>query len=192
MSPEEALRYLMAVLDRLGMRYFIGGSLASSVHGTYRSTADIDLVAGVDATDVPRLAEALRPDFYADPEMMRDALARGRAFNVIHFQSSYKFDIFPLGDDPYSAVQLERRQMAQLETGGEPLRFPVASAEDIILHKLMWYRSGGEVSERQWNDVRGVVAVQGERLDRDYLRQWAPQLGVTELLERLLGDQSRA
>ena len=76
--------------------------------------------------------------------------------------------------------------MAELEIGGEPLRFPVASAEDIILHKLMWYRSGGEVSEGQWNDVRGVAAVQGERLDRGYLRQWAAQLGVADLLERLL------
>lgn len=58
----------------------------------------------------------------------------------------------------------------------------VKSPEDTILRKLLWYRMGGEVSDRRWSDILGVVQVQGERLDRDYLAKWAPQLRVEDLL----------
>jgi hypothetical protein len=62
----------------------------------------------------------------------------------------------------------------------------VATAEDTVLNKLRWYRAGGETSERQWNDLRGIVQVSGARLDLAYLNTWAPRLGVADLLERLL------
>lgn len=58
--------------------------------------------------------------------------------------------------------------------------------EDILLEKLRWYRLGGEVSDRQWCDVLGIVAVQGSRLDEAYLRRDAASLDVTNLLERAL------
>ena len=64
----------------------------------------------------------------------------------------------------------------------------VATAEDTILAKLEWYRMGGGVSERQWRDVLGVMKVQADRLDLAYLRQWADQLNVSDLLERALTE----
>jgi hypothetical protein len=181
---------LLAVLDGMAIRYMIGGSLASSAHGTYRSTNDIDIVAEITEQDIPRLVSQLGGDFYADADAMRDAVRRGRSFNMIHFASSYKFDIFPLTDDPYSAVQLERRMFQELPMGdGESVKCPVASPEDTILAKLVWYRLGAEQSERQWNDLRGIRSVQGTRLDYNYLRKWAMHLRVQDLLDRLLSEE---
>jgi len=58
----------------------------------------------------------------------------------------------------------------------------------ILLQKLRWYRLGGETSDRQWRDVLGIVRVQGDGLDRAYLRAHAPVLGVDDLLERVLNQ----
>jgi hypothetical protein len=181
---------LVDVLDGLAIPFMVGGSVASSVRGIYRATNDIDIVARLSERDIPRLASELGAEFYSDAEMMRDALRRGRAFNVIHYASSAKFDIFPITSDPYSQTQLDRREVEDVVLAeGVNVKCPVASAEDIILAKLVWYRLGGEQSDRQWNDLRGVRAVQRQRLDEDYLRKWAAHLRVQDLLDRLLGEE---
>jgi len=156
----------------------IGGSLASGVHGVLRGTMDVDLVADIRETQVADFAARLSGEFYADADMMREALCAGRAFNVIHLGSSYKFDIFPPSRDPYQQMQFRRRAVREIALGGVRLAVPVASAEDALLVNLVWYRAGGEVSERQWNDVRGIVAALGAILDRAYLEQWAAYLKV--------------
>jgi len=188
--PDIGFRRLMEALERLGIPYLVGGSLASSIHGIVRATRDIDLVADLRASQIEPLVEALGADFYADPAMIREALATGRAFNLIHYPSTYKFDVFPVLPDPYHQLQLQRRRMETTAQFGGTLQLPVATPEDTILAKLAWYRSGGEVSERQWNDVRGVIAVQKGRLDLEYLRCWAGHLRVEDLLERALGATS--
>jgi hypothetical protein len=181
------LQKLLAALDRGAIAYMIGGSVASSVYGVVRATMDMDLVADIRPAQVAGLAAQLCGEFYADPEMMRGALGAGRAFNVIHFATSYKFDIFPLSQDAYQQTQFSRRAVKEIALGGVTLAVPVAAAEDTLLMKLVWYRLGGEVSERQWNDVRGIIGVQGARLDRAYLAGWADYLKVADLLEAALG-----
>lgn len=178
---------LMEALARLNIPFFVGGSLASSFHGVIRATRDIDLVADIRADHVAPLAKALGADFYADAVMMTDALRAGRAFNLIHYSSSYKFDIFPLSTDPFQQAQFERRKMVTaLLLGPDPVEFPVATAEDTVLAKLAWFKAGGEVSDHQWKDVLGIVRVQKDKLDVAYMRQWAKHLGVGNLLEGLL------
>jgi len=189
-GPEDGFLRLLETLDWLAIPYMIGGSAASSVHGVARATADIDLVVQIGEKDIEPLVASLKNEFYADEGQVRAALDLGRSFNVIHFRSSFKFDLFPLQPDPFNRSQFSRRQVAEHTLfGGSRLRFSVASPEDVILSKLDWYRRGGEVSERQWNDVLGVIAVQRERLDSDYLRQWAGVLGVSELLEKALAER---
>lgn len=187
-SPSAALRRILEVLGRLEIPYCIVGSVASSVYGTPRTTMDVDLVADLHGQQLSPLSVALSPDFYADLEMMKDAWRRGRAFNVIHLASSYKFDIFPLADDPYSQEAFSRRRIANTQSLGEAVECVLAAVEDTVLNKLRWYRLGGEISEVQWNDLRGIVMVTGERLDREYLYRWAPHLGVVDLLDRLLKE----
>ncbi len=179
LETDAGFRRVLEVLDSLDVAYMVGGSLASSIYGIPRTTQDIDLVAEIPLTRVQELSAALQPDFYADAELIEDAIRRGTAFNLIHHASGYKFDIFPVPPDEYYRLQLRRREMS-------PGGFPVVTPEDIILMKLLWYRRGGEISERQWTDARGVVELRRARLDFDYMREWAKPLGIEDLLARLL------
>ena len=179
----QALQALVEALRRGAIPYMIGGSMASGIHGIYRTSLDVDLVADIHPEQIARLIRELRGEFYADAGMMSDALDSGRPFNLIHFASSYKFDVFPLSSDLFQQSQFSRRETRDIVLGSGALAVPVSTAEDTLLMKLLWYRAGGEVSERQWNDVRGIVAVQRQRLDREYLRRWAAYLKVMELLD---------
>jgi hypothetical protein len=189
-SIADALTKVLQSLERQGIRYFLGGSIASSIHGVQRSTRDIDIVADLTERQVDILASELRTDFYIDAETAKDSVRRGRPFNLIHFASSHKFDIFPMPADDYHRRELERAKPELIDLAeGVSIQSYVASAEDIILSKLVWYRSGGEQSEQQWNDLRGVLAVSGAALDRDYLANWARYLRVDDLLAKLLVDE---
>lgn len=190
-TPADGFSRVLATLDRLEIPYMVAGSAASSLHGIARPTMDIDLVADLRADQVEEFVAELKADFYADPEMIKEALARRRSFNLIHYASSFKFDIFPLEMDEFSQTQFGRRQFAETTSLGDSIECAVATAEDTILNKLRWYRAGGETSERQWNDLRGILQVSGSRLDLAYLNTWAPRLGVADLLDRLLHEVRR-
>jgi len=188
-TPAEGFSRLLAVLDPLEIPYYVGGSVASSAYGIPRTTMAADLVADLPSNQVDEFAALLQPDFYADAATMREAIARGRSFNLIHYKSAYKFDIFPPRHDGYSRREFSRRQFMKIRSvGPEPIECAVATVEDTILRKLEWYRAGGETSERQWNDLRGILQVSGARLDRAYLYEWARSLKVDQLLDRLLSE----
>ncbi len=190
LGPAEALSRLLEVLDRLEIQYMIGGSTASSIHGNPRLTKDVDIPARITRDDSELLAEEMHRDFYVDAGQIRTAIEHSRAFNVIHLATSYKFDIFPLTSDKYHRVQFARRRFERSTLfGAEPIDLAVATPEDVILSKLRWYRLGGETSDQQWNDVLGVIAVQRERLDLAYLREWACYLKVDDLLEQSLAER---
>lgn len=185
----DAVERVLATLDRLEIPYLIGGSVASSVFGMSRPTMNVDFVVDLRPEQVDEFVAALQSEFYADAESIRDALRLGRAFNLIHFLSSFKVDMFPLKQDAYSRASFARRRFEQSRSfGPEPIECAVATAEDTLLRKLEWYRSGGETSERQWNDMRGILKVSGKLLDYAYMREWAKFLKVDDLLEKLLAE----
>jgi hypothetical protein len=172
-----------AVLDRLGIPYVIGGSFASSVHGEPRSTNDIDVVADLRIDLIARFVAELGPDYYVSVEAAREAVRTEGTFNVIHMQGGIKIDVFVAGRDQFNQERLAHREAVQPVVDSERTLF-VDVAEHSIVRKLEWFRRGGEVSERQWRDVLGMLRVQGERLDKNRLHQWATRLGVIDLLER--------
>lgn len=181
MNPLSAL---IAVLDRLAISYLIGGSHASSARGVRRASLDVDLLAAIPAAKVDQLAAALGRDWYADAGQMRDAISRGRSFNLIFIPQAEKFDIFPASEE-FHRSQLTRATVETVEFAGETIACRVATAEDILLAKLRWYKDGGEVSERQWRDVAGIVAT-NPSLDVAYLQHWAARLDVLRLLARAM------
>ena len=152
--PDPSLVALLVIdaLDAMHIAYHIGGSYASSVHGTPRQTQDIDLVVELGAEQAAALVSALSREFYGSEISARE---RGRKSMIV--------------------MQNPERRVF------------VKSAEDTRLRKLQRYRFGGEVSDRQWSDVTGIVRTQGERLDREYLRRWSETLGVDDLLAPAMG-----
>ena len=173
-----------AELERLGVKYYVGGSVATTVYGHMRMTQDVDLVANMTLEHAVPLVDALKDRYYVNLQAVSDAIVRRRCFNLIHLATSFKVDIFVVKDRRYDQVALQRIQKKPFNIDNPAEQFFVASAEDIILSKLEWFRLGDEVSERQWRDVIGVLKIQENLLDRSYLEKWAAELGIADLLEK--------
>lgn len=185
--PLSVLSEIASILEEQGIRYVLVGSFASSIHGMYRSTADIDIVADINREQVHPLFEALRNSFYVDEQVMREAVSKTSSFNAIHFDSVFKVDFFIPKPDGFGIVELGRRQKRKISPDRDESVY-VATAEDTILAKLRWYQTGNEVSSNQWNDVVGILGTSLQTLDLQYLRAWAERLDLTDLLEKALDD----
>ncbi len=175
------------VLEELGVTYMVAGSLASSMHGIPRSTQDIDFVADVGEEHAQPIADRLGARYYVDAGMISRAVRNHSSFNVIHLESMLKVDVYVPGDEPAARAELARRMTLELPQVPER-SITIASPEDTVLQKLLWFRKGDEVSERQWQDVLGIVKVKHGQLDYEYLRKWAAELGVSDLLEKVLKE----
>lgn len=185
--PLLVLAQVASILEQQGVTYVLVGSLASSMHGMYRSTADIDILADVKREQVYPLLKALQDSFYVDEHAIREAIDRRSSFNAIHFDSVFKVDIFIPRADDFAKMQLERKQLRSISSDIDQ-KIYVATAEDTILAKLRWYRKGHEVSKIQWSDVVGMIGAADESLDVLYLREWSEKLGVSDLLEKAIEE----
>jgi hypothetical protein len=181
-----ALRPVADAFDALGIRYFLGGSVAISAHGVARASLDVDVVAELEPGLVDRFARRLEGGYYMPLDQMRAAAVERRSFNLIHLPTMFKIDVFVSKGRPFDRSAADRAKRFTIGEGPD-CQFPVASLEDTVLAKLEWFRLGGETSERQWWDIIGVLRV-GVVADRAYLGRWATVLGVADLLERAFAD----
>jgi hypothetical protein len=189
-AMEEALAVVMqviATLEREGVRYVVGGSIASSIYGTPRATQDVDIIADLQEDHVTAFVAALRDDFYLDEPAVRDAVRRRSTFNVIHLNTMFKVDVFVAKDDPVTAQELSRAR-PYVPPHAPDREIAVASPEDIVVQKLYWYRLGDHVSERQWTDAMSVLNIRARNLDREYMQRLAAEMGVGDLLVRALRE----
>jgi hypothetical protein len=175
------------VLEKLRIPYLIGGSLASTLYGLVRTTQDSDIVAEMQIEHIRPFVDALQNEFFIDEEMIAGSIQRNSSFNIIHRGSMFKVDIFIPRPRPFYQSQLARAKKQTISSDPE-LSAKFSSAEDVVLSKLEWYRLGGEVSERQWRDILGVLKTQSGELDLDYLRKWSKEITVDDLLDRALKE----
>ena len=168
------------IFENLDISYLVGGSIASSIYGEPRATQDIDMVAELKSHHIQALIASTKDAFYIEEEDVIHAVSQHSSFNVIHLETMIKVDIFVLGSEAIDREEMRRRRPQTIAD----TQLVVATPEDIVLQKLIWYQKGGEVSDRQWRDVAGILKVQGDRLDWEYLKRWAESLNLSELLQR--------
>jgi hypothetical protein len=186
-EPVEVTLKVTGIFEKLGVPYLIGGSLASTLYGMVRTTQDSDIVAEMRLEHLQPFVSALQGEFYVDDETIAESIQRNSSFNIIHRETLFKVDVFIPRPCSFLKSQLARAQR-QVFTFETEVSAKFASPEDTILSKLEWYRMGGEVSDRQWRDVLGVLKTRAGELDLDYLRKWAGELNVSDLLERALQE----
>jgi hypothetical protein len=175
------------VFEKLKIPYLIGGSLASTVYGFIRTTQDVDIIADMNLEHVQPFIKALKSEFYLEEDMITDSIQHQSSFNIIHRATMFKVDVFIPRVSPFQQSQITRAQKQIILTDPEVSAY-FASPEDIIVAKLEWFRMGGEVSERQWRDVIGVLKVRAGILDLKYLRKWAREQNVIDLLGKALKE----
>lgn len=168
-------------LEELRIPYFISGGIASIIHGEERLTKDADIVIRILPFHIQRFVQAFENDFVISADAVQDALNQHYAFNIIHIESAFKIDFYPVTDDDEMEMSAFARRQAQDIGAGE---IWLASAEDVVLAKLHWFRKGGEVSEKQWRDILGILKVQGSKIDFTYLELMTRRFGLADLLQR--------
>jgi len=170
---ERLFSRLVPVLNAAAVPYMLTGSVASSLHGTPRSTRDLDVV--IDPTREQLIALVRRSatmDYFADEQQAIDAFTRRSQFNVIDNVTGWKVDLIFMENSEYGKLAFERRSRA-IVLGNE---VEVCSAEDILLAKMRWAKASG--SDRQLQDAAGIIATQGDALDSKYLHSWTESLGL--------------
>ena len=182
MEQTELLRLAVQTLEQLQIPYALVGSYATSIWGEARFTADIDIVLDLRLGKISDLCEQFpEPEFYVSKESAREAVRFGTQFNVLHPASGNKIDFMISKDDAWSHLQFSRRQRVELQDGREGF---AASPEDVIISKMRYYQEGG--SEKHLRDIAGVLRVQGDRIDREYIAHWVDRFHVSKVWQAIL------
>ena len=184
-SPLDVTVLVARALERAGIPYFLGGSMATSLQGEPRATNDIDFVIDLPESLVAALETALGPDFEVDAQSLIEAVRARSSWNIFHLPTVTKIDLFVRKTSPFDTVEFDRRRQTEVLPGTAIF---LKTPEDSVLRKLLWFRQGGEVSSSQWRDVVEVLRVSGEAVDRAYLDRWAEQIQVQDLLQRALNE----
>ena len=176
MSETDLFLLFVRPLNRAGIRYVIGGSVAAIFYGEPRFTHDVDMVVFLNEATIRQLSEIFPPkDFYLPPSEVIAAEAarelRGQ-FNIIHMDTTFKADIYPTGRDEFNAWAFRNKRPIVYQ--GETL--VLAPPEYVIVRKLEYFREGG--SDKHLRDIRGILNVSGQQINQLDLNEWVQRQGV--------------
>lgn len=182
MEQSELLEFVVKVLERLRLPYFLTGSIASSYFGEPRFTNDIDVVVALPAG---RVAEFCREfptsDFYVSEDAARDAVRTSSQFNILHPESGFKVDVMIPGDNAFNQSRFSRASRHFPEDRYEAM---FASMEDVILKKMEYYREGG--SEKHLRDITGIVKLNPDKVDYQYIADWSTRMDLQDIWQAVL------
>jgi len=185
MSQNFFLTRLIEKLESAGIPYMISGSLGSSLHGEPRATNDIDLIIAPTSNQMDTFIKSLNDEYYVSPESVLYALKNHSMFNIIDYKTGWKADLIIRKNRPFSVEEFKRRRKGFVIG----IEVWVISPEDAILSKLEWAKIGQ--SETQFRDALGVVIIQWQNIDKNYLQKWAKELHIEEILEKLLKEAEK-
>jgi len=182
MKPEHALKTALEKLAEAGIDYMITGSFASNLYGIPRTTYDADIVIEAKRPALTRFIKLIEDEFYVSPEAVEEVLEHERIFNIIHLTTGLKIDLIIRKNREFSKEEFKRRRQEKFL--GMDCWF--ASPEDTILSKLEWSKTGE--SEQQFRDALGIARIQGEKLNKNYLKRWAGKLNLQQEIARLFQE----
>jgi hypothetical protein len=178
-NSDQATATVIDALNALGVPYMLVGSLSSSLHGIPRSTRDADFVVRVSPGQIGNLVARLGPQFRLDPQVSFETVTGTTRYILAPVDIPYRIELFCLSDDPFDQERFARRQTCPL-LGRQAF---VSTPEDVIIVKLRWANELNRSKDLE--DARGVIAVQADRLDWEYIDRWCRLHGTREVLERL-------
>ncbi len=179
MTQEEVLQIVIATLEKNNIPYMLTGAIAVNYYGRPRLTHDVDIVVNIEKKHIESIVDAFYQEFYLSSEGIEDAIKHHTVFNIIHHETGLKIDFWMLRDEEYDKTRFSRRESQTIFDR----EMYISSAEDMILVKLLWYKES--TSEKHIMDVKGILQVQGESVDNNYLEKWAEKLNVREILKEL-------
>jgi hypothetical protein len=181
-EQKQFLKKLIGLIEACGIPYAVCGSLGSSLHGQPRATNDADIIIAPTREQLTKFIDSLKTGYYVSSEAAFEAMRLCSMFNVIDNESGWKADLMFLKGSPYHSTEFERRARARVMG----IELWIQSPEDVILSKLSWAKDTD--SELQYRDVFGVIKLQWDKLDWDYLKYWAKELGVEKKLEDIIEE----
>lgn len=173
------LKILIKKLKSADIPYMVSGSIAANFYMTPRMTRDIDIVIQVETADAERIYSLFSDEFYADKDMIRDAICEKHMFNIIHNEGIVKIDFIVRKDSEYRKLEFERRRSIPFEE----TEIDIVSAEDLIISKLYWAKNS--MSEMQIRDVKNILKTVFD-LDMDYIEGWIKKIGLEDIYKEAI------
>jgi hypothetical protein len=179
LTTEELVGKVIDALNTCGVDYMVTGSLASNVYGIARMTKDADFVLHLKGDEINAIARSVAPTFRLDGQMAFETVTSTHKQVLRHAKSAFTIELFSLSNDPHDRQRFSRRVAAMMLDRSTWL----PTAEDVVIQKLRWSRQGSR--PKDLSDAQSVIAVQGDRLDWEYIQSWCSRHDTLELLERL-------
>ena len=179
MSGNEAVLKMIEVLEACEIPYILVGSYSTSAYGIPRLTQDADFVIELGETSITELARRLAPSIQIGPQMSSETVTMTRRYIAEVVGTAFTIELFLLKDEPHSQERFRRRQLVR--TLDREVWLP--TPEDVIVTKLHWALLANRSKDR--DDARDVIAVQGDRIDWDYVHRWCEEHGTRALLDEI-------
>ncbi len=182
MEQYELLKYLVNAFEKLGIRYFVTGSIASIFYGEPRFTNDIDIVADINENHILELLKLFpKEEFYISEEAILDAINHKYQFNIIHPSSGLKIDVIICKNDAFDNSRFKRiKRISPIED----TQANFSSPEDVIIMKMRYYKEGE--SEKHLRDISSMLKISGDIIDKNYIENWVDKLGLKDIWNAIL------